>query len=270
MKRALIGLFVAVAMLCSAPLALSADPPPTLVPGVLTVGVSMPSPGFQVGAVNGHSVTFARGLEIDLANAIAARLGIPRVVFYQEPQFPRLLAAGPKPWDIALGEVTITPERAANVTFSTPYMEADQGVLLRRGLKTVPKTIAQLAKLKLCSQAATTAATLIADRVQPVTPARFYGNTTLLLNALQAGRRCDAVIYDAAILATLRAQVPLRYGPLAGTIDTGENYGVVLPKDSALLPVIDQALDGVMTNGVLDTISRRWLSTDLTKLPTLS
>ena len=77
-------------------------------------------------------------------------------------------------------------------------MEADQGVLLKRGLKTVPKTIAQLAKLKLCSQAGTTAATLIADRVQPVTPARFYGNTTLLLNALQAGRRCDAVVYDAA------------------------------------------------------------------------
>ena len=44
----------------------------------------------------------------------------------------------------------------------------------------------------------------------------------------------------------------------------------MLPKDSALLPVIDQALNGLMTNGVLDTISRRWLSTDLTKLPTLS
>jgi len=268
-KRGLIGLLVATALLWSAPLALSADPPPTLVPGVLTVGVSMPSPGFQVGAVNGHGVTFARGLEIDLANAIAARLSIPRVVFYQEPQFPRLIAAGPKPWDIALGEVTITPERAASVTFSDPYMEADQGVLLRRGLKTVPKTIAQLARLKLCSQAGTTAATLIADRVQPATPARFYGNTTLLLNALQAGRRCDAVVYDAAILATLRAQVPLRYGPLAGTIDTGENYGVVLPKDSALLPVVNDALNALIANGALTTISRRWLSTDLTKLPTL-
>ena len=269
MRRGLIGLLLAAALLWTAPLALSADPPPTLTPGVLTVGVNMPSPGFQVGAVNGHGVTFARGLEIDLANAIAARLGIPRVVFYQEPQFPRLIAAGPKPWDIALGEVTITPERAADVSFSTPYMEDDQGVLLRRGLKTVPKTIAQLAKLKLCSQAATTSATLIADRVQPVTPAKFYGNTTLLLNALQAGRRCDAVVFDAAILATLRAQVPLRYGPLAGTIDTGENYGVVLPKDSPLQPAIDQALNGLITNGVIDAISRRWLSTDLTKLPTL-
>ena len=42
--------------------------------------------GFQVGAVRGHGVMFARGLEIDLASALAARLGIPRVVFYQEPR----------------------------------------------------------------------------------------------------------------------------------------------------------------------------------------
>jgi polar amino acid transport system substrate-binding protein len=268
-KARLIGLLTAAALLCASSLALAADPPPTLQPGVLTVGVSMPSPGFQVGAVSGHSVVFARGLEIDLANALAARLGIPRVVFYQEPQFPRLIAGGPKPWDIALGEVTITPERAADITFSVPYMEADQGVLLRRGLPSTPKTIAQLSRLKLCSQAATTSATVIATRVKPVKPAKLYGNTTLMLNALQAGRRCDAVVYDAAILATLRAEVPLRYGPIAGTIDTGENYGVVLPKDSVLQPVIDQALDGLMTNGALTTITRRWLSTDLTKLPTL-
>ena len=54
-------------------------------PGALTVGLDMPSPGFEVGAVTGHSVLFARGFEIDLARVIAARLGIPRVAFYQEP-----------------------------------------------------------------------------------------------------------------------------------------------------------------------------------------
>jgi hypothetical protein len=44
---------------------------------------------------------------------------------------------------------------------------------------------------------------------------------------------------------------------------------VVLPKDSVLQPVIDQALNGLLTSGVLTTITRRWLSTDLTKLPAL-
>ncbi|MDX6629266.1 MAG: polar amino acid transport system substrate-binding protein, partial [Gaiellales bacterium] len=245
-----------------------AGPPPTLQPGILTVGINMPSPGFQVGAVRAHGVVFARGLEIDLAHALAARLGIPRVVFYQEPRFDRLIAPGPKPWDIALAEVTITPERSANVLFSIPYLTADQGVLLRRDLENPPKTIAALAKLRLCTQANTTASALIATTVEPAKPAKLYGNTTRLLDALQAGR-CDAVIYDAPILATLRAQVPRRYGPLAGVIKTDETYGVVMPTGSALAQPVNDALTAIIGQGTLTTISKRWLSTDLAKLPVL-
>jgi polar amino acid transport system substrate-binding protein len=270
MKSLLTAALTAFALFWAAPLALAdtSPPPPTLVPGVLTVGISMPSPGFEVGAVRGHGVVFARGLEIDLANAIAARLGIPRVVFYQEPQFPRLLGPGPKPWDLALAEVTVTPERAANVAFSVPYLAADQGVLLRRGLGTTPHTIAQLAKLRLCTQSGTTSATLLTTQVNPVKPAKFYGNTTRLLDALQTGR-CDAVVYDAPILATLRAQVPWRYGPLAGVIQTQESYAAVLPTGSALLPAVDDAITAIIDQGTLAAISKRWLSTDLSKLPVL-
>jgi len=266
-KLRLVVLLAALVVLWTAPSA-PADPPATLQPGVLTVGVNMPSPGFQVGAVRGHGVVFARGLEIDLAHALAARLGIPRVVFYQEPQFARLIAPGPKPWDIALAEVTITPERSTAVAFSIPYLSADQGVLLRRGLPSAPRTIAQLARLRICTKSSTTSAALVRTRINPSKPARFLGNTTLMLNALQAGR-CDAVVYDAPILATLRAQVPQRYGPLVGVIATAENYGAVLPLGSTLQPVVDEALQGIIDQGTLLTIARRWLNTDLSALPVL-
>lgn len=266
--RSRLAALVAIAVLCAVPSALAADAPPTLQPGVLTVGLNMPSPGFQVGAVRGHGVVYARGLEIDLANALAARLGIPRVVFYQEPRFDRLLGPGPKPWDIALAEVTITPERAANVLFSIPYLEAEQGVLVRRGLKSAPTTIAQLALLRLCSQTNTTAAALIASQVQPTRPPTLFGNTTRLLDALRKGR-CDAVIYDAPILATQRAQVPRLYGPLVGVIETNEDYGIVLPTGSPLAAVVNDALAAIISQGTLAAISKRWLSTDINKLPAL-
>jgi ABC-type amino acid transport substrate-binding protein len=243
-------------------------PPPTLVPGTLTVGLNMPSPGFQVGAVKGHGVVFARGFEIDLARAIAARMGIANVRFYQEPQFGRLIAAGPKPWDIALGEVTITTARAADVSFSAPYLDADQGVLLRLGLTKVPHSLAGLARLRLCTQSGTTAADVITTRVDPTTPPRLYGNVTRLLDALQTGR-CDAVVYDAPILATLRAQVPQRYGPFAGVIATGDQYGVVLPLGSQLQPAVDQALGELTADGRITALSQRWLTTDVSKLPVL-
>jgi ABC-type amino acid transport substrate-binding protein len=257
----------AVVLAFAAPAAL-ADTPPTLRPAVLTVGLNMPSPGFENGAVNGHGVVFARGFEIDLARMIAARLAIPTVSFYQEPQFLRLIAAGQKPWDIGLAEVTITQPRAANVAFSIPYMNADQGVLLRRGLSPAPKTVAQLAKLRLCTKSSTTAADLMTTRIQPVKPAKLYGNTTLLLNALSAGT-CDAVVYDAPILATLRAQVPSRFGDLIGVIATGEQYGVVLPLGSPLLPSVNDAISYLVSQGRIATLAKRWLDADISKLPVL-
>jgi polar amino acid transport system substrate-binding protein len=269
MKAALATVIAACALLLTWAFPAGADTlPPTLVPGTLTVGLNMPSPGFQVGAVKGHGVVFARGFEIDLARAMAARMGIANVRFYQEPQFGRLIAAGPKPWDIALGEVTITPARSADVAFSAPYLDADQGVLLRLGLPKVPHSLAALAGLRLCTQSGTTAVDVIATRVDPGTPAKLYGNETRLLDALQTGH-CDAVVYDAPILATLRSQVPQRYGPLVGVIATGDQYGVVLPLGSQLQTAVDQALGDLVGEGRITTLSERWLTTDLSKLPVL-
>ena len=181
MRRACSRCSTALALLSAASPALAADPPPTLQPGVLTVGVNMPSPGFQVGSVHGHGVAFARGLEVDLANALAARLGIPRVVFYQESQFARLIAPGPKPWDIALGEVTITPERAANVDVQRPVPRGRPGRAAPPRAQGDAQDDRAARALRLCSQSSTTSATLVATRVKPVDPAKLYGNTTLML-----------------------------------------------------------------------------------------
>lgn len=49
---------------------------PTLHPGKLVVGLNPPAVGFQVGTLRGNSVIKPSGFEIDLAKAIAAKLGI--------------------------------------------------------------------------------------------------------------------------------------------------------------------------------------------------
>jgi len=152
--------------------------------------------------------------------------------------------------------------------FSIPYLEAEQGVLARRGLESAPTTLAQLARLRLCTQTNTTAAALIASQVKPVKPPTLFGNTTRLFDALRKGR-CDVVIYDAPILATQRAQVPRLYGPLVGVIETNEDYGVVLPTGSPLAAAVNDALAGIISQGTLAAISKRWLSTDLAKLRAL-
>ena len=158
MRRVAAITLVALAAVSSAG---AAQAPPTLAPGTLTVALSLPSPGFQAGAVRpGGAVVAARGFEIDLARSLAARLGLKRVRFVNEPSFPRLLAGGRKQWDVALAEVTITDARRRTVDFSSPYLRADTGVLLAKDLA-APKSLAELGGLRLCYQAGTTAAGLI-------------------------------------------------------------------------------------------------------------
>ena len=113
----------------------------------------MPAAGFQVGAVRGREVLFAKGYEIDLADALARELAVPAVRFVQEDRFTAFFQTGPKDYDFALSQITITAAREAVVDFSAPYFTADQAVLLRRGLTLKKRRFSQLRKLRLCAAA---------------------------------------------------------------------------------------------------------------------
>jgi polar amino acid transport system substrate-binding protein len=241
---------------------------PTIEPGRLTVGLSMPTPGFQVGAVVGPRVVFAKGLEIDLARAISRKLGIANVRFVNDRKFANVYAPGDKHWDFALAEVTITPQRARNVDFSRPYLSADTGVLARMGLPSEPTSIEDLRGLRLCTQRGTTAADLIAERIQPRRRPMLLSTENLMLQRVQTGA-CDAAVFDLPVLATLRAQAPERYGPLVGRIETGEEYGIVLEKGNPLRAQVDEALAALEADGTIEALVRKWLRTEPDGLRTL-
>jgi polar amino acid transport system substrate-binding protein len=256
---------VALGLAAAAPA--DATPPPTKIPDTLTVGVNLPSEGFQVGAARGSAVVFAQGLEIELARALAKQLELQRAIFVQT-RFDRLLSAGPKSFDLALAQITITPARRSRLAFSIPYMRTDQGVLLAQTVSPVPHTIAGLQKLQLCALTNSTGADVIRDRIDPVKPARLIGNVGNLMLSLQTGR-CQGVVYDAPSLGTLKARVPPRYGPFAGVIRTGESYGIAMPKGSPLLGPVNAALRTLIAGGLIQRLEKRWLSANLSKLPVL-
>ncbi len=244
-----------------------AAPPPTIAPGVLTVALDLPSDGFQVGAVAGSQVVFARGLEVDLAKAVAARMGL-RASFVNSASFADIVAPGPKPWDVAFAQVSILAGRRAAIDYTVPYLQVDQGVLLRRGLAPRPRTLAALARLRLCVQAKTTGAAVVARRVKPTRRATGYADVTALVQGLATGR-CDAVVYDAPSLAVLRSEVPLRVGPMAGVIPTAESYGGVTADASALTPALNVALRALLADGTVSALATKWLSIDVTSLKPL-
>jgi polar amino acid transport system substrate-binding protein len=267
-KRVTLALaaLAASALLATPALASKAAGPSVKKAGQLTVGLSLPSPGFQTGTFRGTDVQNPKGMEVEMGQLIAAKLGIKTVKFYNVSNFSNIYSSAPKPYDFALAEVTITPARAKAVAFSVPYYNANQGVLIRKGLSPVPKSIADLRNLVLCAQTGTTGADFIKSKIRPTKSALYPSTTTIMYQQVQSGR-CDASVYDAPILGGQRATKPNAYGPIVGQITTGEQYGMVFEKGSKLLPQVNAILKGWKTDGTISKLAKKYLTTDVSKLP---
>src|SRR5437660_616032 len=103
--------------------------PLTLTPGSLIVASAYPDPPFDVLEERSSS-----GFDIDLMRAIASQLGLAlRPVRYSGDDFNGIFdGLGNGSYDAVISGTTITPERAAIVLFSQPYLEFNQGVAVNR------------------------------------------------------------------------------------------------------------------------------------------
>jgi polar amino acid transport system substrate-binding protein len=241
---------------------------PTRKHGVLTVGLNPPAVGFQVGTLRGNKVLNPRGFEIDLAKAIMKRLDneVVKIEYINVP-FSGLFKAGPKSFDFAFEEATITAQRKRVVDFSTPYFDANQGVLLKKGAK-VPHSLRALKKMQTCGQKVTTGLDFILHKLHPVKKPLVYDTTAAAFTAVQFGR-CDAFVMDVPIIASQKKTKPSAYGPIAGQIITNEKYGAVLPKGSKLTPLLNSAIAALRENGTIGGLQKKWFNINVAKLPVL-
>jgi polar amino acid transport system substrate-binding protein len=265
--------FAATLVVVSASAAATARPaaaPPTIKRGRLVVGLDPPVVGFAVGTLRGQKVLNPHGFEIDLAKAIAAKLRLRRIDYVKVP-FAVLFRPGSKPFDLAFEEATITPARSRTVSFSAPYFDANQGVLVSKKIAAahkVPKSLSDLKKLQLCVQATTTSLDYVQHQLHPQKRPLIYQTLAAGFTAVQIGR-CDAFMTDAPIEALQKKTKPSAYGPLAGQVATHEQYGAILTKGSKLKPAIDRAIRSLKANGTIGRLQKRWFSLDFSKLRTL-
>ena len=259
---------VAVAALVATPVAAARQAQaPTKTPGKLIVALNPPAVGFQVGTLRGNNVINPRGFEIDLAKAIAAKLGISaQNIKWINVPFTTLFRPGPKPFDFAFEEATITPQRARAVDFSSSYFNANQGVLLHRGA-TAPRSLADLKQMTLCAQSATTGLDFVQHKLR-APKVQIYNTTSAAFSAVQVGR-CNAFVMDVPIVASQKKVKPTAYGPIAGQIVTNEKYGAVLAKGSKLTPFVSKAIRQLTASGTIGKLQKRWFNIDVSKIPVL-
>ncbi len=241
------------------------DALPTRLSGTLTVALDIGTIGLAEGAIVNGRVVRARGFEIDLARALARKLGVKlRIV---DVPFARVVRPESKPYDVSIAHVTITAKRAKSVDFSQPYFVVNKGVLLAPGVAP-PATLADLRSFQICAQAATTSMEYVRTKLRPRRAPHSFPSPIDALRALSDGF-CQAMIADLEILVAAKRDQPDLYGTIGGQIVTHERYGAVFEKGSKLRAPVSSALRSLARAGVVTRLANRWFGNGWNKAPVL-
>lgn len=206
-----------------------------------------------------------QGFEAAIAYAVAEQLGFSKDdVVWVRTTFDEAIAPGPKNFDINLQQFSITDERKQNVDFSSPYYETTQVVITTEGSKAAGATsVADLKDLLIGAQTGTTSFDAVEQIIKPTAGAQVFNTNDDAVLALQNGT-VDAIVLDlpTAFYAT---GVQLDAGLIVGQLPesdgkSGDDFGLVLPKDSPLTAKVTAAVDALRDNGTLAEIAAKWLA----------
>jgi polar amino acid transport system substrate-binding protein len=230
--------------------------------GPLRVGAEVPQPGFWNGVPPGPQGF--PGLEYDLANALATRLGRNGIVVVQIP-FNVLLAGKGKGFDVAFEQVLIT-DVTAPIVFSTPYLDFDMGILVRAGTNVLDLATARSLRWGVATAMATPQ-THLQQRLKPAAPPQTYPDLAHAVKALE-DQQIDAVL-DYTVSAMRQAALSGGRLAVVGQLRTGEKLGAVLPKGSRLRAPLNAAIKGLKADGTIGRLAALYLGGDPTTIPFL-
>lgn len=205
------------------------------------------------------------GFEAAIAYAVAEELGFAADdVVWVRTTFDEAIAPGPKNFDFNLQQYSITEERAEAVDFSSPYYETTQVVITTESSAAAGATsIADLQGLLIGAQVGTTSFDAVEQQIQPTAGAQVFNTNDDAKLALESGQ-VDAIVVDLPTAFYLTG-VELTGGLIIGQLPkpdgkSGDEFGLVLAKDSPLTADVTAAVDALREDGTLQAIADEWLA----------
>jgi polar amino acid transport system substrate-binding protein len=229
--------------------------------GTLTVATD--SPAYEPWFVH-DKPSNGKGFESAVAYAVAKQLGFDKShVKWVVASFNSVIAPTPKNFDFDINEVSITPQRAKIIDFSSGYYDVAQAVVALKSDKYASATtIAGLNGAKLGAQKGTTSFDAINNVVKTGRTPLEYPTNDLAVQALKNGQ-IDGLVVDLPTgLYITAAQVP--DSKIVGQLPvTGqpEQFGLVLDHGSPLTSCVTGAVNTLRANGTLSSLQKRWLTT---------
>jgi polar amino acid transport system substrate-binding protein len=219
------------------------------------------------------------GFDIDVAEEISKRLGLTKPVDWQTPSWDVLTAGNWNDrWDLSVGSMTITDERATVLDFTSPYYFTPGGLAVQQGSSIT--SVDQLSGKTVGVCGACTYEFYLERKlnipgyeVQYLVPEditiKTYDTDSTAIQDLAIGR------LDAAMSAvpTLQGAIdkgkpiqllgdPVFYEPLAAAVDKNAPLD-----DSTLVAKISDIIDAMHADGTLTALSQKWYGEDLTVNP---
>jgi polar amino acid transport system substrate-binding protein len=234
--------------------------------GVLTVATDKPvyPPWFE-----NNNPSNGKGYESAVAYAVAAQLGFKRsqVRWAYEP-FNNSYAPGPKKFDFDINEVSVTPQRATAVTFSTSYYDVQQALVALKSSPIVTRHApAELKGYVFGDQVGTTSLAFINSQIQPTVTPKVFENLNEVKQALQTHQIAALVTDTPTAQFISSAQIPGSV-MVAQFPAAGEHYGLLFRKGNPLAACADKALATLSKNGTLRALQKQYLQLYL-KVPVI-
>jgi len=218
------------------------------------------------------------GFDVDVARELGRRLGVKAE--FVDSNFDAVTAGNWNGrWDVNVDSMSVTTARKHDLLFTAPYYFVPATFVVRRDSRVAAPS--QLAGARVGVGTATTYQAYLnrelAGDIEPIlvdAPPRAsavaFETDALALQelAIGGGKRIDAVLTaEPTAAAAIRAGLPLRILPSPIFY---EDDAVALDKHSGaapepLLAAVDDALSGMLRDGTITRLSKKYYGADLTK-----
>lgn len=226
--------------------------------GEITIGMLVDFPPY--GTTNAQNQP--DGYDADVAKLLAKDLGVKaNIVPVTGPNRIPYLLTGKV--DILVASLAITPERAKQVAFSQPYAAA---TIILLGKVTSPiKGAADLKGLRVGVARASTQDIAVTKLAPEGTEIRRFDDDASAMQALLSGQ-VDAIGCSVTVANAIRKRAPNTYEPKFNLVQ--QSMGIaVRPNQPEMLKTVNDFVARNMANGELNKAYRKWLETDLPKMP---
>lgn len=198
-----------------------------------------------------------KGFEVDLMNAVAEKMGLtceylPAMKF--DSIIPLIKQGGKA--DVGVSNFTITDERAKEIDFSDPYVDSNQGVVVKSDSEKDSADTLNADGVKIACQSGTTGESWAQENL-PLATIVSLDDPVQAVTGVATGMY-DAAAADLPVMKYL-CNNSFKDCKVAIEIPTGEQYGIVVSKDNPeLTAAINDALAELEADGTIKDLEVEW------------